>query len=189
MLTSLSDEELAEQAKTDTNAFSALYERHIKRVYSYVYFRTNSVPDAEDLTERTFFQVMENLHRYEYRGVPFSAWLFRIAHNLVANWHRDRARRRLVPLDEAGERESTDGDPSTEALAVEERQELRGAIGRLPPERQFLLVLKFSEGRSNSEIADQLGRTEGAVKALLHRTLVALKADLAGRRNSKGPTQ
>lgn len=181
MQTSFSDEALAERAKTDSSAVGVLYERHVRRIYSYIYYRTGNQAEAEDLTERTFFKAMEHLPRYEARGVPFSAWLFRIAHNLVANWHRDRSRRPTAPLEEASYRESAVGNPTEETLQNEERAELRDAIGRLPTDRQMLLVLKFTEGRSNAEIAKHMSRTEGAVKALLHRTLVALRADLAKR--------
>jgi RNA polymerase sigma-70 factor, ECF subfamily len=182
VLTSLSDDELAEKAKADPEAFGVLYERHVRRIYSYMYYRTSSVVDAEDLSEKTFFQAMEHLPRYEARGAPFTAWLFRIAHNLVANWHRDRSRRKSLPLDDAFDREAPEGDPTWAALEHEETTELRQAVGRLPADRQLLLVLKFTEGRSNADIAEQLGKTEGAVKALLHRTLVALRGDLAARR-------
>ena len=172
------DEVLAIRARDDREAFGVLYERHVRKIYNYVYYRTGVVADAEDLTARTFFQAMSNLHRYQVQGVPFSAWLFRIAHNLVANWHRDTGRHPTTTVDEVSHWEDRRADPPGEALGTEERRELRDAIGRLPADRQQLLVMKFVEERSNNEIAKEMRRTEGAVKALLHRTLVALRQDL-----------
>src|SRR5438552_1909404 len=174
-LTDLTDEELAERAKTDSDAFGALYERHVKRIYNYVYYRTGRAAEAEDLTERVFFQALENIPRYQHRGAPFSAWLFRIAHNLVANWHRDSGRHPAGPIEEAERREDGRADPPADALRAEESRELRTQVGRLAVDRQQLLVMKFVEERSNADIARELGRTEGAVKALLHRTLVSLR--------------
>ena len=84
-LADLPDDELAERAKIESDAFGVLYDRHVKRIYNYVYYRIGRSQEAEDLTERVFMQALENLPRYEFRGAPFSAWLFRIAHNLVAN--------------------------------------------------------------------------------------------------------
>src|SRR6266508_2147682 len=172
-LAELSDEELAERAKTDSDAFGVLYERHVRRIYNYVYYRIGRAPEAEDLTERVFFQALENIPRYVFRGAPFSAWLFRIAHNLVANWHRDSGRHPTAALEEAEQREDRRADPPSDALVAEEKHELRQMVGRLPADRQQLLVMKFVEERSNADIASELGRTEGAVKALLHRTLVS----------------
>ena len=178
-LAELGDDELAERAKTSSDAFGALYDRHVRRIYSYIYYRIGQKSEAEDLTERVFVQALENLPRYEFRGAPFSAWLFRIAHNLVANWHRDSARHPQSPLEEASDRATDRDDPPSDALDAEEQRELRTAVARLPIDRQMLLQMKFVDERSNADIAVQMGRTEGAVKALLHRTLVALRQELA----------
>ncbi len=172
------DEVLAELAKTDREAFGVLYERHVRRIYNYIYYRTGSVADAEDLTARTFYQALSNLQRYRVQGVPFSAWLFRIAHNLVANWHRDSGRHRALPIDGVIELPDPGDDPPQKAESAEERRELRQVIARLPADRQQLLILKFVEQMPNAEIATVMGRTEGAVKALLHRTIESLKSQL-----------
>jgi RNA polymerase sigma-70 factor, ECF subfamily len=172
------DEVLAIRARSDREAFGILYERHVRKIYNYVYYRTGLVADAEDLTARTFFQAMSNLHRYEVQGVPFSAWLFRIAHNLVANWHRDSGRRRAAPLDGLGDLATDHDGPDAAAEAAEERRELQEAIRRLPADRQQLLILKFVEQQSNEEIATVMGRSEGAIKALLHRTVRSLRDEL-----------
>jgi RNA polymerase sigma-70 factor (ECF subfamily) len=189
LLADLPDDELAERAKTDSDAFGVLYERHVKRIYNYCYYRIGRAADAEDLTERVFFQALENLPRYEFRGAPFSAWLFRIAHNLVANWHRDSGRHPTEPIDVAEEREDRSADPIADALHAEEKRELRAMVAGLPADRQQLLVMKFVEERSNADIAREMRRTEGAVKALLHRTLTSLRSEMssqAGRKRAAG---
>jgi RNA polymerase sigma-70 factor (ECF subfamily) len=173
------DGQLIERARTDAAAFGQLYGRYVDRIYNYIYHRVGSPDDAEDLTARTFHRALVNLAEYEDRGAPFSAWLFRIAHNLVANWHRDEGRRGTVPLEEAAA--IADLDRSGDGLAARAyaTQRVRQAIRELEPDRQAVIVLKFSEGLSNHEIGEALGRTEGAVKSLYHRTLVTLRERLS----------
>ncbi len=97
-----SDEELVRMAADgDREAFGALYRRYVRQIYSYILYRVQNVQEAEDLTARTFFRALQNIHRFEYRGLAFSAYLYRIAHNLVSNWHRDHGRARTIPLEEA----------------------------------------------------------------------------------------
>jgi RNA polymerase sigma-70 factor (ECF subfamily) len=173
---------LVERAQNDPLAFAALYEVYADRVYNYIYQRTGNRHDAEDLTARTFVKAFAHLERYVFRGIPFSAWLYRIAHNAVANWHRDRSRRQVVSLD-ALAAHSGDGDhPEDVTQSREEQRVLLEAIRRLPAERQQLLILKFSEGLKNAEIAQIMGRTEGAIKSLYHRTLLALRRDFQAHR-------
>jgi len=176
-----SEEQLVERAKEDPEAFGVLYSRYVDQIYQYVFYRTGNRYDAEDLTARTFYKALANLARYRYRGLPFSAWLYRIAHNLVANWHRDRKRRGGVSLD-AVAMIGKGGDSAQEFVESHERVEvLRDAVSRLPVERQELLVLKYTTELSNREIGKVMGRSEGAVKALYHRTLIALRKDLEKR--------
>jgi RNA polymerase sigma-70 factor (ECF subfamily) len=175
------EEKLIERAQDDPEAFGVLYEKYVDQIYQYIFYRTGNRCDAEDLTARTFYKALANLKRYQYRGLPFSAWLYRIAHNLVANWHRDRKRRAGIPLDDLAmvskERESAEA-----LVESNERVEaLREAILGLPPERQELLVLKYTTELTNSEIGKVMGRSEGAVKALYHRTLAALRKELQRR--------
>ncbi len=94
------DEVLSLASQGDRDAFGQLYERYIDRIFNYVYYRTGNLHDAEDLTARVFQRAMNHIQKYTDRGVPFSAWLYRIAHNLVANWHRDRSRKQEIPLDD-----------------------------------------------------------------------------------------
>jgi RNA polymerase sigma-70 factor (ECF subfamily) len=175
----LSDTDLVEMAKVgDKDAFGELYERYLDKIYSYIYYRTGNHHDAEDLTARVFFRAMAHIESYTERGVPFQAWLYRIAHNLVANWHRDRGRRKVIPLDEFIAASLKSDAPDQQAEDQEERDALRTAIRRLPEERQQLLLLKFVDHLSNAEIGVIMDRTEGAIKSLYHRTLIALRDEL-----------
>lgn len=173
---------LVEQAKTDPEAFGLLYERYVDKIYNYVYYRTGNHHDAEDLTAKVFFQAMNHIPRYVQRGAPFASWLYRIAHNLVANWHRDRSRRQIISLDRlvVVTREG-DGGPQEQVARKERRDTLLAAIRRLPADRQMLLILKFVERLPNAEIGQIMGRSEGAIKSLYHRTLVTLRQDLGSQ--------
>jgi len=166
-----------EAAKTDPDVFGELYERYVDRIYNYIFHRVGNVHDAEDLTSRTFFRALSHLSSYQDQGVPFSAWLYRIAHNLVANWHRDRGRRHVVALDEIIIKSLPHEHPEVVAEIQDYAQQLGAAIRRLDATRQELLVLKFSEGLSNAEIGSIMGRSEGAIKSLYHRTLLAMRKD------------
>jgi RNA polymerase sigma-70 factor, ECF subfamily len=171
--------DLVERAKTDPVAFGLLYERYVDRIYNYVYYRTGNHHDAEDVTAKVFYQAMHHIPRFVQRGLPFSSWLYRIAHNLVANWHRDRSRRTVVSLDRVVNLgPQGDTGPFQQVVLGERREILLAAIRRLPADRQFLLVLKFVERMSNAEIGRTMGRSEGAIKSLYYRTLSILRQDL-----------
>ncbi len=175
-----SDErELIERARRDPEAFGLLYERYVARIYRYLYYRTGNPQDAEDLTARTFYRALEHLPRYQERGLPFTAWLYRIAHNIVVNWQRDRRRRPVVALDHVVTH-AEDSDPQGMLEEEEERERLMRAFRALAPDRQELLILKFVEGMSNAQIGAIMGRSEGAIKSLYHRTLLELKRNLEG---------
>ena len=170
---------LVEQAKQNPAAFGLLYEKYVQKIYNYIYYRTGNYNDAEDLTAKTFHRAMRHIPSYEQRGVPFSAWLYRIAHNVVANWHRDRSRRKVIALDELVLHQQWRPSPEGLVEADEEKRELLRVIRRLPADRQLLLILKFVEGMSNEAIGQVMGRSEGAVKSLYHRTLLALRKEMA----------
>ncbi|UCC62159.1 MAG: sigma-70 family RNA polymerase sigma factor [Anaerolineae bacterium] len=172
---------LVERAKTDADAFGELYSRYVKASYNYVYYRTGNHHEAEDLTARVFHRALRHIQNYTDRGVPFSAWLYRIAHNLVANWHRDQSRRKFVALDDFYPFELHGEAPEGLAERREEKELLLEAIRDLPDDRLQLLILKFVERLSNAEIGEIMNRSEGAIKSLYHRTLVALREDLTAR--------
>lgn len=180
------DLELVEWAREDSDAFGELYERYVNKIYNYVYYRTGNHYDAEDLTSRVFFRAMGHISYYVDRGVPFSAWLYRIAHNLIANWHRDKGRQKVVPLDDYIVSGLQVDAPETVTESNEQREELLESIRQLPAERQQLLILKHVEKLSNAEIGEVMNRTEGAIKSLYHRTLLALRDCLDQEENDDG---
>lgn len=172
------EEVLALASQGDRDAFGRLYEHYVERIFNYVYYRTGNSHDAEDLTARVFQRAMNHIVNYTDRGVPFSAWLYRIAHNLVANWHRDRSRKQEIPLDDLPILPMKGDHPERNLVRSQEEESLLRMIRKLPPERQNLLILKFVENMSNAEIGKIMGRSEGAVKSLYHRTLLALRDQL-----------
>ena len=178
-----SDQELAKLARTSRDAFGTLYERHITAIYRYVYYRVGNMEDAEDLTARVFARALKHIHNYNDRGLPFTAWLYRIAHNVVANFHRDNKRHPSVPLDEMEIHPEIAQDNHADATDIRidserERRRLIEAIHRLPEERQQLVVLKFVQQLQNVEIGQIMNRSEGAIKSLYHRTLAQLRQRL-----------
>lgn len=178
MFRSADEQEVVEQAKTNPEAFGELYRRYLDKIYNYIYYRTGNHQDAEDLTAKVFHKALNHIRSYKYKGVPFSAWLYRIAHNLVANWYRDQEKRRTVPIDEINIKDKFN-NPFHNTIKAEQVQILQEAIAQLPSTRQELLILKFNEGLTNAEIGEILNRSEGAIKSLYHRTLVSLKDLLA----------
>ena len=174
-----SDAALAIRARVDRTAFGELYERYVRRIHSYHYYRCSNQADAEDLTARTFIRALAHIHRYTDRGVPFSAWLFRIAHNLLANWHRDNSRRPVSRLDGLIQFAGESADPVEQVEATEAVDEIRNLVKELPPDRQQLIVMKFASRMTNAQVAAVMGRTEGAIKALLHRTITSLRKEFA----------
>ncbi len=162
----------------DEEAFSILYNENLKKIYNYIYYRTGNNHDAEDLTARVFQRALNHISKYKKTAVPFSAWLYRIAHNLVANWHRDNNRRKEVPLEEQTETRNTQEIPERE---IENRQDIEfllKAMRRLSHDRQMVIILKYVEDLPNNEIGKIMRKSEGAIKSLYHRTLLELRSYL-----------
>lgn len=178
-LSELNDLELIHRARDDREAFGVLYERYVQRIYAYIFYRTGNSFDAEDLTERVFMRALRHIASYSDRGLPFSAWLYRIAHNLVANWYRDNSRRKEISLEDSPPPTHAGEHPERALVENEERERLLGLIRSLAQERQELLILKFVEDLSNAEIGMIMGRSEGAIKSLYHRTLLVLRDEMA----------
>ena len=174
-----------EQATTTTDKarldgdFSELYRTHLRDVYSYSYYRTGNHHDAEDLTEQTFLQAYRHFDRAqrESRGRPLRPWLIRIAHNLAANYYRDRSRRPQTQLEDAA---VLSAPLDTEDI-VEGREALQTVlegVAALPDDRREALIMRFALDMDNKEIARALGRSEGATKVLLHRAIKQLEERL-----------
>jgi RNA polymerase sigma-70 factor (ECF subfamily) len=159
--------------------FEGLYRDHLRDVYSYSYYRIGNHHDAEDLTEQTFLQAYRHFERAqrESDGRPLRPWLIRIAHNLAANYHRDKARRPTAALDNV---EPVMHPHGTERV-VEGRERMRevmAGLEHLSDDRREALIMRFSLGMSNREIARALGRTDGATKVLIHRSIKQLEEEM-----------
>ncbi|HEV2713539.1 MAG TPA: sigma-70 family RNA polymerase sigma factor [Gaiellaceae bacterium] len=167
--------ELVERAQRgDRSALEELYLLHFDRIYGYLHMSVGTRHDAEDLTTQTFVKMLEAIGRFQWRSVPFSAWLFRIAHNLAMDHFR--ANRRWQPEEEIPE--SAHGEENSaeeEALASLGQTSMLALIDRLSPEQRQVLTLKFVFRFSNAEAASILDKTEGAVKSLQHRALASLQ--------------
>jgi len=176
----------ADKARLD-DAFALLYRAHLRDVYSYAYYRVGNHHDAEDLTEQTFLQAYRHFERAqrESEGRPLRPWLIRIAHNLAANYYRDRSRRPQTTIEDAG----LVSAPHTTEDLVEDRDDLKrilAAVQRLPDDRREALIMRFALGMDNREIARALGRTDGATKVLLHRAIRQLEGIVAEAEGSTG---
>ena len=173
------ERQLVEAAQEDPRRFAELYERHFERVYAYVSRRVGDRDVAEDVTSEVFHHALANLKQFEWRGAPFGAWLMRIASNAVADRWRRHARENAAELAE----DPVSGEPSPEE--VELRAQLFRLVRELPAEQRRVIEMRFAEEKSIREIAEKLGRTEGAVKQLQFRGMQALReqaAKVAGKK-------
>ena len=167
---------LIEAAQQDHARFADLYEMNFERVYAYIVKRVRDRAEAEDLTSEVFHQALANLKRFEWRGIPFAAWLFRIAANLISDrWQRSG---REVPGD-SGVLENAQASPA-EIEEVERRATLFRLVETLPAEQKRVVVLRFVEQKSIKEVAKAIRKTEGAVKQLQFRALSNLRARMVG---------
>jgi RNA polymerase sigma-70 factor, ECF subfamily len=162
----------------DRDALEELYLIHFDRIYSYLHVSVGNRHDAEDLTTQTFLKMLEKIGSFKWQSAPFSAWLFRIAHNLAMDHFRSR--RRWQPEEEVPEPPG-DAEPSAELRAMQTigRESMLKLIERLSPEQQQVLTLKFVFNLPNAEVAAILDKTEGAIKSLQHRALVSLQKQIA----------
>jgi RNA polymerase sigma-70 factor (ECF subfamily) len=174
---------LVQQAQRgDETAFARLYEAYFDRVYRYIAFRVDSTADAEDLTEDVFMRMLESLKSFQWRDVPFSAWILRIAHNrVVDHWRRGKSRAG-TPLDEAPPLPSSEEDPATTVETYSDVQDLREAMTQLTDLQRQVLSLRFGAGLSISETAKAMERNDGAVKALQHSAVSALRRIMVKQR-------
>src|SRR5215475_10233167 len=170
---------LVERAQQgNREALEELYLLHFDRIYSYLHMSVGNRHDAEDLTTQVFVKMLESIGRFRWQSAPFSAWLFRIAHNLAMDHFR--ANRRWQPEEEVPEPHGSE-EPSAELAAMHSigRQSMLQMIERLSPEQQQVLTLKFVFNFPNADVAKILDKTEGAIKSLQHRALVSLQKQIA----------
>jgi RNA polymerase sigma-70 factor (ECF subfamily) len=175
-LTSLNQERrLIEAAQSDPSRFAELYENNFHRVYAFVSRRVSSRDEAQDVTAEVFHQALRNIGRFQWRGVPFAAWLLRIAANALADRWQRAARAVEVPAEEA-QIENDAGH--AEAAEIERRAMLFQLVDRLPADQRLVIQRRFVEQKSIREIAQELGRSEGAVKQLQFRALETLRSQI-----------
>ena len=168
---------LFEEAKRDRRRFGELYELHFERVYAFIGRRVRDRAAAQDLTADVFRKALEGLDRFEWRGAPFSTWLFRIASNAIAN-DRQRAARETTGSDLDAEKGSAPGVGDS----IENRAALYRFVRDLPDDQRRVIQLRFAEEKGIAEIAEAIGRTEGAVKQLQYRAIQSLRERM-GERN------
>src|SRR3954467_727236 len=167
----------------DRAALEELYLIHFDRIYGYLHVSVGNRHDAEDLTTQTFLKMLESINKFRWQSAPFSAWLFRIAHNLAMDHFR--ANRRWQPEEEVPEPDADEATSAEEgALESIGRKSMLELIDELSGEQQQVLTLKFVFNFSNAEAATILAKTEGAIKSLQHRALVSLQKQLERREKS-----
>jgi RNA polymerase sigma-70 factor (ECF subfamily) len=172
---SLDDEaELIARARADRSAFASLYELYVDKVYTYALYHSGNASLAEDIVSETFLRAFDHLDSFHARGGGFAAWLFRIARNLAMDTFRRNTR--LVPLEETLAA-SPEESPEEKALAEDEHSRLRTLVEILPPAQREVIILKFSVGLSNKDIAAATGRSETAVSSLVYRAMETLRKE------------
>lgn len=157
----------------DAQAFGRLYDEYAERVYRYLAFRVHDAMEAEDLTAETFIKAWQHLREYRAQTAPFGAWLFRIAHNVLVDHWRRRARRATIPLQAAAE--MANGASAKAFAQTLSRADLERGIAQLTDLQQQVITLRFIVGCSIAETAYVMRRSEEAVKDLQHKGLVALR--------------
>lgn len=167
------DELLVRKASAgDKEAFADLYERHLEAVFRYFFYRLGHREDAEDLAEQLFLKAWQAIGQYDFRGAPFSSWLFRIAHNMMVDHHR--ARHEVEPLDEEIEIEDQDTGPAELAIQRAEARRLSDALAQLGPVEQSVVALRFLEGLDHRKVAGIIGKSEVATRSIQSRALARL---------------
>jgi len=167
----------------DADAFGKLYDMYVDRVYRHLYYRVGNVADAEDLTQQVFLKAWQAIDRYKKTASPFVAWLMTISHNLVVDFYR--ARKDKAYLDAEVVADDLASSPEQVAEAHFDQRQLRRAILQLHGEQQQVVLLRFVEGFRHAEIASLLGKSEGAIRVVLHRALARLRQILERERERR----
>ena len=173
---------LVEAAQADPSKFDALYELHFERIYFFIVSRVHDRAIAEDLTSEVFHKALANLSTYEWRGTPFSAWLFRIASNAIADQYKRSNREQQADDDTFDPPAPSSPNPSSKELEFVDRHAFFfGLVEKLPEIQRRVVCERFIEERSIKEIAERLKKSEGAIKQLQFRALQTLREQVGGR--------
>ena len=168
------EESLVRRAQQhDQTALTQIYEENFDRIYRYIVFKIGERTEAEDMTQQVFLSAFKSISSYKWKGVPFSAWLFRIAHNRIVDFLRKKAKRLTVPLDES--LASGGSNPGLEAERNLEIADLVAAARQLTDAQQEVISLRFAGGLPIAEVARIMGKSQGAIKALQHSAVAALR--------------
>jgi RNA polymerase sigma-70 factor, ECF subfamily len=169
------EHQLIEAARQDPARFQELYDRYFDQIYSYVFYHCGSREQAEDITAATFQRGLEDLSNFQWRGVPYSAWLYRVAGNMLS---RDRRRPAWLELQDTQYRGDVDEEPDQVVLRLDENNRLHDAIRELPADQRQAILLRFFAGMRNKEVGRVMNRSEGAVKLLVFRAVSNLRKQL-----------
>ncbi len=176
------EESLVRRAKQrDQKAFTQLYEGYFDRIYRYVALRIGDKAEAEDMTQQVFLNALQSISSFQWKGVPFSAWLYRIAHNQVVDYLRKKTKRPATLLDDSLNISDSNNKDSNPQLMTEHSldiEQLLSATRRLTEAQREVISLRFTSELSTAEVAKIMGKSQGAVKALQHSAIVALRKTL-----------
>jgi len=171
------ERQLIEAARLDPAAYHKLYDRYFDQVYSYVYYHCGSREQAEDITAATFQRGLEDLPNFQWRGVPYSAWLYRVAGNQLS---RDRRRPAWLELTDDGHAATPSEQPESMVIRMDQDGRLQDALRALPADQRQAILLRFFAGLRNKEVGKVMNRSEGAIKLLVFRGVASLRKSLAG---------
>jgi RNA polymerase sigma-70 factor (ECF subfamily) len=163
----------------DPVALTQIYEANFDRIYRYIVLKIGDRTEAEDMTQQVFLNVLKSISGYKMQGMPFTSWLYRIAHNQIVDHLRKKTKHANVPLDESLPIPAKDGDPQDEIERKIRIEELAVAAKKLTPAQREVISLRFAGELSITETAGKMGKSEGAVKALQHSAIIALRRVLA----------
>ena len=172
------EESLVRRAQQrDQQAFAQLYEEYFDKVYRYVAIRIGNGMEAEDITQQVFLKALQSISSFRWKGIPFSAWLFRIAHNQVVDYLRKKTKQATVPVDET--RITSSSDPQMTVEQTLDIEQVLSATKRLTEAQREVISLRFAGELSIAEVAETMGKSQGAIKALQHSAIVALRKALS----------
>ena len=169
------DQKLVQEAQQDPQQFAVLYDKYFDQIYRYVYRRVSDKDTVHDLVSQTFYDALSHIKSFEWRGYPFSSWLYKIAHNNVLKWYREQSKGQKVNLDDINEIADLTVDQNRDAVVKEKQAEVQKVLDQLDDEEREIIRLKFFEEVSNIEIAEIMGLSANHIGVKVYRTLKKVK--------------